>query len=125
MRSVTHGCAQRRTLLDLSPAAFRVTSKHPDGEALKATPHLAPRLAPALPAGDFRTEPVEAMSFPDHDADAVLSIAVLHFARNDLQFDAMLRSMWRVLRPGGILFCRLASVIGIEGKIGRASCRER
>jgi hypothetical protein len=26
----------------------------------------------------------------------------------------MVRSMWRVLKPGGVLFARLASTIGIE-----------
>ena len=29
----------------------------------------------------------------------------------------MLRGMWRVLKPGGLLFCRLASSIGIEHQI--------
>jgi hypothetical protein len=28
----------------------------------------------------------------------------------------MLDEMWRVLRPGGMLFCRLASTIGMEGR---------
>ena len=39
----------------------------------------------------------------------------LEFARDDRQFDAMLSAMWRVLKPGGLLFCRLASSIGLEG----------
>jgi len=42
---------------------------------------------------------------------------VLHFARDDAQFDAMVRSMWRVLKPGGLLFARLASTIGIEQQV--------
>jgi SAM-dependent methyltransferase len=70
-----------------------------------------------LPASDFRIEPVEAMSFEDASADVVLSIAVLHFARDDAQFAAMLRAMWRVLRPGGVLFARLASDIGMEARM--------
>jgi hypothetical protein len=40
---------------------------------------------------------------------------VLHFARDDVQFDAMVAEMWRVLEPGGMLFARLASNIGLEG----------
>ena len=51
--------------------------------------------------------------FPDSFADVVLSIAVLHFARDEAQFYAMLAGLWRVLRPGGLLFCRLASSIGM------------
>jgi ubiquinone/menaquinone biosynthesis C-methylase UbiE len=57
------------------------------------------------------------MSFPDRSADVVISSAVLHFARNDDHFEAMLRECWRVLERHGIFFCRLASSIGIEGRV--------
>jgi ubiquinone/menaquinone biosynthesis C-methylase UbiE len=57
------------------------------------------------------------MSFPDAFADVVLSSAVLHFARDNDHYGAMLRGTWRVLKPGGLLFCRLASSIGIEQQI--------
>ena len=117
MRVVDAGCGSGRNLHYLMRAGFEVAAVDAQPEAVAATRQLAARLAPALPAGDFRVEPVEAMSFPDHDADAVLSIAVLHFARDDAQFGAMLREMWRVLRPGGLLFCRLASDIGMERRV--------
>jgi hypothetical protein len=29
----------------------------------------------------------------------------------------MLRAMWRVLKPGGLFFCRLASSIGIADRV--------
>jgi hypothetical protein len=29
----------------------------------------------------------------------------------------MVREMWRVLKPGGMLFCRLASSIGMEDRV--------
>ena len=38
----------------------------------------------------------------------------LHFARNEAHFRAMLAELWRVLKPGGMLFCRLGSRIGME-----------
>jgi len=53
----------------------------------------------------------------------VLSSAVLHFASGDDHFNAMLRGMWRVLKPGGLLFCRLASSIGMEHQIKRIAGR--
>jgi hypothetical protein len=46
-----------------------------------------------------------------------MSSAVLHFARDDAHFDAMVRAMWRVLRSGGMLFARLASTVAIEDQI--------
>jgi SAM-dependent methyltransferase len=70
-----------------------------------------------LPAGNFRTEPAEGNSFPDNFADVVIRSAVLHFARDTHQFNAMLAGSWRVLKLGGLFFCRLASSIGIESRI--------
>jgi hypothetical protein len=57
------------------------------------------------------------MTFPDGFADVVLSSAVLHFACDDDQFDAMLRASWRLLKRGGLFFCRLASMIGMEDRM--------
>ncbi|HTL05336.1 MAG TPA: hypothetical protein VL241_06275, partial [Gemmatimonadales bacterium] len=42
--------------------------------------------------------------------------AVLHFARDDAHFLAMLQGCWRCLKPGGMFFSRLASSIGMEGQ---------
>jgi tellurite methyltransferase len=117
MRVLDAGCGAGRNLHHLMCAGFRVAAVDAQPESVAATRQLAARLAPALPASDFRVEPVEAMSFADHEADVVLSIAVLHFARDDAQFAAMLNEMWRVLRPGGLLFCRLASDIGMEARV--------
>ena len=68
-------------------------------------------------APDFRVEAIEDTSFPETSADVVLASAVLHFARDDAHFAAMLQAMWRVLKPGGLFFARLASTIGIEGQV--------
>jgi hypothetical protein len=46
--------------------------------------------------------------------DYVISSAVLHFARNRAHWRAMVGEMWRVLAPGGVLFARLATMIGQE-----------
>ena len=54
------------------------------------------------------------MQFPDGFADVVICSAVLHFARDDGHFSAMLAQLWRVLKPGGMLFCRLGSRIGMD-----------
>jgi SAM-dependent methyltransferase len=53
-------------------------------------------------------------AFPDAFADVVLCNSVLHFARDDAHFRAMLAELWRVLRPGGLLFTRLGSRIGMD-----------
>jgi ubiquinone/menaquinone biosynthesis C-methylase UbiE len=74
-------------------------------------------LAPALPESNFRVETVEHMSFEDASADVVISNTVLHFARDDAHFESMLQGSWRVLKPGGLFFCRLGSTIGMESQV--------
>ena len=117
VRVLEAGCGGGRNIHYLLQAGYDVSASDADPHAIGAVRRLAARLAPTLPPGNFRVEPVEAMSFPDHDVDVVLSIAVLHFARDDAHFAAMLEGMWRVLRPGGLFFCRLASSIGMETRM--------
>lgn len=111
------GCGSGRNLAYFLRSGFDVHGVDSAPEAVAAVCALAARWAPALPAESFRVEPVEAMSFPDASFDVVLSSAVLHFARDEPHFQAMVREMWRVLRPGGLFFARLASTIGIEQNV--------
>ena len=115
MRILDAGCGGGRNLVYLLRQGYAVSAADADPHALAAVRTLAARLAPQpLPMENFRHEQLEAMSFPDAFADVVISSAVLHFARDDGHFKAMLHELWRVLKPGGLLFCRLASSIGIE-----------
>jgi len=117
------GCGSGRNLVYMMRAGNKVFAADEHPEAIRDVRQLAAGLAPHLPADNFRVEPVESMTFPDALADVVLAIAVLHFAHDEAHFDAMLRSSWRVLRPGGMLFCRLASSIGLEDRIERLEGR--
>jgi len=56
-------------------------------------------------------------SFADGCADVVICNTVLHFAKDDAEFTAMLDELWRVLKPGGLLFARLGSTIGMESQV--------
>lgn len=123
MRIFDAGCGAGRNLIYLLREGYEVFGVDADARAVEATRRLAASLAPALPADNFRVEPLEAMSFPDAFADVVLSSAILHFARDDNEFDAMLKGTWRVLKPGGLLFCRLASSIGMEHQVERIAGR--
>ena len=111
VRVLDAGCGAGRNLEYLLRAGYEVFGADQDGRAIAEVRRMAPHAA-----NNFRVESVEAMSFPDGFADVVLASAVLHFARDGEQFAAMLRGAWRVLRPGGLFFCRLASDIGMEGR---------
>ncbi len=117
MRVLDAACGGGRNLVYLLQSGFEVFATDGDVQAVGAVRQLAAHLAPTLPPENFRIEPVERMSFDDDFADVVLSSAVLHFARDTAQFDAMVAEMWRVLKPGGMLFCRLASNIGMEDRV--------
>jgi tellurite methyltransferase len=108
------GCGGGRNLVFLLRQGYPVFALDPDPEAIRAVQALAGQLAPALPAANFRAEAVESSSFGEHAADVVLSNAVLHFARDESHFRAMLFGCWRLVRPRGLFFCRLASSIGME-----------
>ncbi|HVQ54837.1 MAG TPA: class I SAM-dependent methyltransferase [Thermoanaerobaculia bacterium] len=116
MRIFDAGCGGGRNLVFLLQQGYDVCAVDPDPAAIRSVRALAARLAPRLPESNFRAEPIEASSFPDHAADVVLSSAVLHFAKDDAHFSAMLAGAWRLVRPGGLFFCRLASSIGMEGR---------
>ncbi len=123
MRILDAGCGSGRNIVFLLRAGYEVFGADADAGAVQTVRRLAVALAPHLPAGNFRHEPMERSTFPDAFADVVISSAVLHFAEGDAEFDAMLRGTWRMVKPGGMLFCRLASSIGIETEIDRVNGR--
>jgi SAM-dependent methyltransferase len=110
------GCGSGRNLVYLLREGYDVRAIDAEPQAIAAVRALAARLSPALPAENFRVEPVEASTFPDETADVVISSAVLHFASDEDHFRAMLEGSWRLVKRGGLFFCRLASSIGMEGR---------
>ena len=122
-RIVDAGCGSGRNLIYLLREGYEVFAADSDPTAVERVRLLAASLRPDLPAANFRVQTIEEMSFPDNFADVVLSSAVLHFARDDAHFNAILRGTWRVLKPGGMLFCRLASSIGMERQIRKIEGR--
>ena len=113
MRVFDAGCGGGRNLVYLLRNGFDVCGNDVDAGAVAQVRAMAAAIASAV-TPDFRVEPIERTSFPDAHADVVIASAVLHFARDPDHFEAMLRQLWRVLRPGGLFFARLASSIGIE-----------
>lgn len=117
MRILDAGCGGGRNLVYFLRNGFNVFGIDQNPEAIERVRDLAKSLDAGLPAENFRVAQVEEIPFDDEVFDAVISSAVLHFADDERQFNRMLDEMWRVLNPGGLLFVRLASSIGIEDKI--------
>lgn len=117
MKVFDAGCGGGRNLVYLMREGYDVYGADASAGAIAAVRQLAAALAPRLPAENFRAEPLDRLSFPEGFADVVLSSAVLHFAESDADFDAMLHGAWRMLKPGGLFFCRLASLTGIAADV--------
>lgn len=117
MRVLDVGCGSGRNLVYLLRAGYEVFGLDPNPNAIDEVRQLVATLAPHLPRDNFRVESIEDTSFPAAFADVVLSSAVLHFARDEAHFGAMLQGTWKALRPGGLFFCRLASSIGMEQQV--------
>lgn len=116
-RIVDAGCGGGRNLVYLLREGYDVWGLDADPDPISDARAIASEWAPAGPPDRFRVEAVEDSTFADAFATVVISSAVLHFARDDAHFDAMVRGTWRILAPGGMLFCRLASTIGMESRV--------
>jgi len=111
------GCGGGRNLVYLMQSGYDVWAVDQDERAIRQVVSIASQLAPDIPGDRFAVAPVEAMPFPDATFDFVICNAVLHFARDEAHFRAMIAEIARVLRPGGILFTRLMSTHGVESLV--------
>jgi SAM-dependent methyltransferase len=114
MRILDAGCGYGRNLVYLLREGCEIFALDRNEDAADHVRQLARSLQSGLPAENFQVGGVERMPFPDALADVVICSAVLHFARNEEHFRQMVAELWRVLKPGGMLFCRLASRIGMD-----------
>ena len=108
------GCGYGRNLVHLLREGCNVYALDANAAGVEHVRQLAAELAPRLCADHFSVGAIEKMPFESEFADAVICSSVLHFARDEQHFLAMVEELWRVLGPGGMLFCRLGSRIGME-----------
>lgn len=108
------GCGGGRNLHYFLRNNYEVFGVDQSADAVNAVGYLSAALAPHNPTENFSVANADDLPFGDETFDLVISSAVLHFAKNEEHFDAMINEAFRVLKPGGYFFARLASDIGIE-----------
>lgn len=117
MRVLDAGCGGGRNMVYLLRAGLSVCGIDEDRAAVEAARAQAEELGVTDASTRIVEGAVDALPWADASFDVVISSAVLHFARDDAHFVGMVREMWRVLAPGGLLFSRLASTEGIATQV--------
>ncbi len=117
MRVLDAGCGSGRNAEYLMRCGADVYGVDTDPEQIQRIRALASDVAPALPLQNFGVASLADLPFPDAKFEAVICSAVLHFAKDEGEFEGMVTEMWRVLGSNGLFFARLASTIGIEGLV--------
>ena len=114
MRVVDAGCGYGRNLVHLLRQGCEVFAVDADAAGVDHVRKLSASLQTGLPAENFQVGRLEQMPFPNGFADVVICNSVLHFSRDEKHFRTIQNELWRVLKPGGMLFCRLGSRIGMD-----------
>ena len=108
------GCGSGRNLFYFLRNGYEVFGIDPNPVAIEMVKQLSAALAPDNPQENFVVGSAEDLPYKDDGVNLIICNAVLHFAKDEQHFESMLQSMFRVLKPGGYFFARLASDIGIE-----------
>jgi tellurite methyltransferase len=116
-RVLDAGCGTGRNIHYLLRQGFDVTVTDVEPRAVAACVALAEELGQPIPASQALVAGLDALPFDREAFDVVLCNTVLHFARDDAQFEHWVHELFRVLRPGGLFFARLAGADGIADQV--------
>jgi SAM-dependent methyltransferase len=119
------GCGDGRNLAYLLRCGLECLGVDADPVAIARMRERARRIASSAPPSRFQVADLARLPYRSGCMDAVICSAVLHFARDEAHWRDMVDEMWRVLAPGGLLFARLASTIGLQRLAGSEPGRVR
>ncbi len=113
-RILDAGCGEGRNLTYFLRNNFEVFGVDQEAMAIKMLRMWARSISEQSTADNFQVGDITSLNFPAAVFDAVISSAVLHFAKNLSHFHEMIAEMVRVLKAGGTLFLRMTSNIGLK-----------
>ncbi|MCK5700822.1 MAG: class I SAM-dependent methyltransferase [Cyclobacteriaceae bacterium] len=111
------GCGDGRNLIYFVRNGYKVYGIDKDEDSIQMLKHLIKSINKDYPLDRFTVGKVGDMPFANHEFDAIISSAVLHFAEDNDHFINMFSELDRVLKPEGILFVRMATDVGMKDKI--------
>lgn len=105
------GCGNGRNLKWFYQNDFQLTGIDADADRIVYAREIYPNISENFSVGNL-----DRLPFGESVFDHVLCSAVLHFAQSKNHFNTMFSQLVRVLKPGGTLFIRVASDIGLNDK---------
>jgi ubiquinone/menaquinone biosynthesis C-methylase UbiE len=111
------GCGEGRNLVFFIRNGYKVFGIDKNEDAINMLRYLSKSINPEYTASRFRAGDVLKMPYKDQQFDAIISSAVLHFAENEQHFLEMFSELDRVLKSAGVLFARMATIVGIEHSV--------
>ncbi|RDV16380.1 class I SAM-dependent methyltransferase [Pontibacter diazotrophicus] len=118
------GCGAGRNIEYLLKAGVTVYGADISAEAINQVRQLALQENQEGTNQNFIVADLADLPYPDESFDVVLCSAVLHFAKDEQHFRSIVQELWRVLKPGGMLFSRLSTTIGMAGKLQQVNERQ-
>ncbi|RAU83377.1 class I SAM-dependent methyltransferase [Pontibacter arcticus] len=117
MNVLDAGCGNGRNSSYLLKAGVNMFGVDSSEFSISEMQQLAQSINSGFPSGNFVVADLAALPFDTNFFDVIVCSAVLHFSRSEVHFRSMVQEMWRTLKPGGMLFCRFSTTIGMQGKL--------
>jgi len=114
MKILDAGCGAGRNLEYFIRNNYKAWGVDANAEVIEALRENAKYWNEAYDVNRFSVADLGDLSKKKAEFDLVICNAVLHFAKDKAHFETQLANLWRVLKPGGLLFSRLTSDIGVK-----------
>ena len=112
MKILDAGCGEGRNTHYFIREGFHIFGIDRDKTSIEMARMYAYSIRKDFDIHRFQVNDLEKLMFHDAAFDAVLSSAVLHFAKNEAHFMEMVSEMIRVLKPKGIFWLRMCTDAG-------------
>lgn len=109
MKILDAGCGEGRNTIYFLNEGYQIFGVDSNPIAIQMARIYAQTIQKDYDVFRFQTGLIGSMPFHQGAFDAVISSAVMHFAKSEPEFFNMMDDMVRVLKPGGILFLRMTT----------------
>jgi tellurite methyltransferase len=114
------GCGEGRNLVYFMNNNYDIYGLDQQEDAIRMLQFVAKTKAIDHVDARFKVGDVKSLPYESETFDWVISSAVMHFADTLHDFESMLGEIFKVLKPGGKVFIRMASSISIEHLVEKA-----